>query len=73
MLHKRYDWRRTVFTVSVCLTLFLSSQTSHSVQKETYLFEPVNGINVKSPDIIYETGVRSNYKEQDHFFYIVRR
>lgn len=28
MLHKRYEWTRTVFIASVCLTLFLGSQSS---------------------------------------------
>ena len=28
MLHIRYDWRRPVFWASICLTFFLSSQTS---------------------------------------------
>ncbi|MBS1741959.1 MAG: hypothetical protein JST81_02885 [Bacteroidetes bacterium] len=28
MLHKRYDWKRQLFWVSLCLTLFICTQKS---------------------------------------------
>ena len=72
MLHKKYDWTRTVFIASVCLTLFLGSQ-SPSMINNVDSNEAIKGITGIKPMVLNGNADNIFESNSEDNFGIVRR
>ncbi len=71
-LHKRYDWKRTVFVASLNLTFFLGSQSS-SLVHEVDAKEFAKGVIDTTHPVVNKKYIRSFEINSDYYFNIARR
>ena len=71
MLHIRYDWRRPVFWAAVCLTFFLSSQTTSNGNIITHSIELGKKKNTDPANKGFE--LRPYESNFSHYLYIAKK
>ena len=72
MLHVRYDWRRPLYWSALCLSLFLSSQTSVIRDKERPVYETQTLITKVKPVAEQQKVEKEYYNNFSMFLFVAK-
>ena len=72
MLHVRYDWRRPFFWATLCLSLFLSSQTRVAKDEKIPVSEMMKVIVKEKPLAEQERGESKSYDNFSMYLFVAK-